>query len=54
MSIVTITEEPLSLEDLLAIVDGAEVEIADGARTVIEASRAVVEAAWPAMTPFMA
>jgi histidine ammonia-lyase len=45
MSIVTITEEPLSLEDLLAIVDGAEVEIADGARTVIEASRAVVEAA---------
>jgi histidine ammonia-lyase len=42
---VTITEEPLALEDLLAIVDGAKVEIADGPRTAIAASRAVVDGA---------
>ena len=27
MTIVTITEEPLALEDLLAVVDGARVEL---------------------------
>ena len=32
MSTVTITEEPLALEDLLAVVDGAQVELADSAR----------------------
>jgi histidine ammonia-lyase len=42
---VTITEEPLALEDLLAIVDGAQVEMADGPRAAIAASRAVVDAA---------
>jgi histidine ammonia-lyase len=45
MSTVTITEEPLSLEDLLDIVDGARVELADSAQMVIAASRAVVERA---------
>ena len=45
MTIVTITEEPLALEDLLAIVDGARVELADSAREVITASRAVVDRA---------
>ena len=44
MSTVTITEEPLGLEDLLAIVDGARVELADGVRA-IAASRAVVDRA---------
>ena len=43
MSIVTITEEPLALEDLLAVVDGATVELADSTRAVIAASRAVVD-----------
>ena len=32
MSTVTITEEPLGLENLLAIVDGARVELTDGVR----------------------
>jgi histidine ammonia-lyase len=45
MTIVTITEEPLALEDLLAIVDGARVELADSARKVITASREVVDRA---------
>jgi hypothetical protein len=45
MSTVTITEEPLALEELLAIVDGAGVELADGARDAIAASRAVVDLA---------
>jgi histidine ammonia-lyase len=47
MSTVTITEEPLALEDLLAVVDGARVELADSARAVIAASRAVVDHALP-------
>ena len=41
MTTVTITEDPLALEDLLAIVDGARVELADGVRTAIAASRSV-------------
>ena len=45
MTIVTITEERLALDDLLAIVDGARVELADGARKVITASREVVDRA---------
>ena len=45
MSTVTITEEPLGLENLLAIVDGARVELTDGVRTAIAASRAVVDRA---------
>ena len=45
MSTVTITEEPLTLEALLAVVDGAHVELAGGARAVIAASRAVVDRA---------
>ena len=45
MSTVTITEEPLTLEALLAVVDGAQVELAGGARAVIAASRAVVDRA---------
>jgi histidine ammonia-lyase len=43
MTIVTITEEPLALEDLLAIADGARVELADNALEVIAASREVVD-----------
>jgi len=43
MGTVTITEHPLALEDLLAIVGGARVELADRVRTAIMASRAVVD-----------
>jgi len=45
MSTVTITEEPLGLENLLAIVDGARVELTDSVRTAIAASHAVVDRA---------
>jgi histidine ammonia-lyase len=45
MSTVTITEEPLALEALLAVVDGAQVELAGGARAAIAAGRAVVDRA---------
>jgi histidine ammonia-lyase len=45
MSTVTITENPLALEDLLAIVNGARVELADNVRATIAASRAVVDRA---------
>jgi histidine ammonia-lyase len=45
MSTVTITDEPLTLEDLLAVVDGAPVELADGVRSGIAASRAIVDGA---------
>jgi hypothetical protein len=41
MTSVTITENPLALEDLLAIVDGAQVTLSDGARGAIAASREV-------------
>jgi histidine ammonia-lyase len=43
MSTVTITENPLALEELLAIVGGAQVELADGVRAAIAAGRAVVD-----------
>src|SRR5262245_11677992 len=39
----TITEAPLVLEDLLAIADGARVELAAGVREALTASRAVVD-----------
>jgi len=45
MTTVTITEESLAFEDLLAIVDGAQVALSDEVRAVIEASRAVVDRA---------
>jgi histidine ammonia-lyase len=45
MTVVTITEEPLALEDLLAVVDGAKVDLAESTQAVIAASRAVVDRA---------
>src|SRR5215468_8332658 len=45
MTTVTITEAPLAIEDLLAVVDGARVELDDGTRARIAASRAVVDRA---------
>jgi histidine ammonia-lyase len=45
MTSVTITENPLALEDLLAIVDGAQVKLSNGARGAIAASREVVDRA---------
>jgi histidine ammonia-lyase len=43
MDTVTITDTPLSIEELLAVADGAPVELAPAARARIEASRAVVD-----------
>ena len=40
---VTITDTPLSVEELLAVADGAPVDLAPAARATIEASRAVVD-----------
>jgi histidine ammonia-lyase len=45
MTTVTITEAPLAIEDLLAVVDGARVELDDGTRARIAASREVVDRA---------
>jgi histidine ammonia-lyase len=45
MSMVTITDAPLSIADLVAVADGAPVELAASARARIEASRAVVDVA---------
>ena len=45
MTTVTITEAPLAIEDLLAVVDGARVELDDGTRARIAAGRAVVDRA---------
>jgi len=42
MNAVTISAAPMSIEELLAVVDGAQVEVGPDARAVIEASRAVV------------
>jgi histidine ammonia-lyase len=50
MSTVTITDKPLSLDDLLAIVEGAQVELAKDARSVIADSRAVVDSALASKT----
>ena len=45
MSSVTISDAPLSIEDLVAVADGEPVELAAAARARIEASRAVVDIA---------
>ena len=45
MTTVTITEAPLAIEDLLAVVGGARVELDDGTRARIAAGRAVVDRA---------
>jgi histidine ammonia-lyase len=45
MTTVTITGAPLAIEDLLAVVDGARVELDDGTRGRIAAGRAVVDRA---------
>jgi histidine ammonia-lyase len=45
MATVTITESPLTLEELLAVVDGARVELDETVRARIAASRAVVDRA---------
>jgi len=45
MTTVTITEAPLSIEDLIAVVDGAEVRLAEEVRARIAAGRVVVEEA---------
>jgi histidine ammonia-lyase len=45
MSMVTISDAPLSIEELVAVADGAPVELAAIARARIEASRAVVDLA---------
>jgi len=41
--LVRITETPLSIEELLAVADGADVELDDDARATIAASRGVVD-----------
>ncbi|NEK58324.1 aromatic amino acid lyase [Geodermatophilus sabuli] len=45
MTIVRISTAPLSIDDLLAVVDGARVELAEPARAVVAAAREVVEEA---------
>jgi histidine ammonia-lyase len=45
MSTVTITDAPMSIEELLAVAEGAPVELAPAARATIQASRAVVDKA---------
>jgi histidine ammonia-lyase len=45
MSNVTITDAPMSVEELLAVAEGAPVELAPSARATIQASRAVVDKA---------
>jgi histidine ammonia-lyase len=45
MMTVTITEAPLAIEDLLAVVGGARVELDDGTRVRIAAGRSVVDRA---------
>jgi histidine ammonia-lyase len=45
MTTVTITQAPLAIEDLLAVVDGARVELDDATRAGIAAGRAVVDRA---------
>ena len=45
MTTVRITAEPMVVDDLLAVVDGARVELADSARERIAAARAVVDEA---------
>ncbi len=43
MTAVTITQAPLEIEDLLAVVDGAPVKLDEATRARIAASRAIVD-----------
>jgi histidine ammonia-lyase len=43
MTTITITEAPLALDDLLAVIDGAQVGLGESARVRIAAGRAVVD-----------
>jgi histidine ammonia-lyase len=45
MSTVTVSDAPLSIEELLSVVDGAPIELAPAARVRIDASRALVDTA---------
>ena len=45
MDVVTITEAPLTIEEVLAVVRGATVQLGSGARDRIRASRTVVDRA---------
>jgi histidine ammonia-lyase len=45
MTTVTITDSPMSIEELLAVVDGAEVRLSDSVRANIAAARAIVDEA---------
>ncbi|CAN5543146.1 hypothetical protein BH24ACT26_BH24ACT26_06970 [soil metagenome] len=45
MAVVTISEEPLGIEQLLEVVEGTPVELGPGARSRIHASRTVVDEA---------
>jgi histidine ammonia-lyase len=45
MTLVTITEEPLGLADVVAVVGGARVALSEGARSAIAAGREVVDLA---------
>jgi histidine ammonia-lyase len=51
MDAVMISDAPMPLEELLAVVDGARVELTPAARARIEASRAVVEKALAGTEP---
>jgi histidine ammonia-lyase len=43
MAVVTITDAPLTIEELLAVAGGAPIELGDDARATIAASRAVID-----------
>jgi len=43
MTVVTITDAPLTIEELLAVARGARIELGDDARAAIAASRAVID-----------
>jgi len=45
MTTVTITDAPMSVEELLAVAHGEQVRLSDGVRTNIAAARAIVEEA---------
>jgi hypothetical protein len=51
MTTVTITEAPLGIEDLLAVTGGARVELDDGTRARIAASRPWWTGPWPTARP---
>jgi histidine ammonia-lyase len=43
MAVVTITDAPLTIEELLAVAGGARIELSDDAGATIAASRAVID-----------